>query len=141
MQTIACYGCELPLGEEHFTPGIWERGRGRCRPCQKTYSAAHYAANREKRIAAMIVYNMLKKYGVTQERYQELLEAQSHRCAICGAGSGWRHRQSGELKKLAVDHCHETGRVRGLLCDACNLGIGKLRHDPHLLQKAIDYLR
>jgi hypothetical protein len=141
MQTITCYGCELPLSEEHFTPGIWARGRGRCRPCQKAYGAAFYAANREKYLERMKVNNLLRLYGLTPEAYEELAEAQDHRCAICGAESGWRHRQSGKLKKLAVDHCRKTGRIRGLLCDRCNTAIGKLDHDPDLLQKAIEYLR
>ena len=141
METITCYGCELPLTEEHFTPGIWARGRGRCKPCQKAYSAAHYAANREATLERMKARNLMSLYGLTPEAYAELLEAQERRCAICGAEAGWRHRQSGKLKKLAVDHCHETGRVRGLLCDRCNTAIGKLNHDPALLRKAIDYLR
>jgi hypothetical protein len=89
----------------------------------------------------MVTYNRLKNYGLTADGYQALLAAQDHRCAICGAGSGWRHRQSGKPKRLAVDHCHETGKIRGLLCDACNTAIGKLNHDPNLLRKAIEYLR
>lgn len=141
METIQCYGCGLPLTEEHFTPGIWLRGRGRCRPCQKAFSAAYYVANRDSLLAKMKANNLLKLYGLTLEAYEALLDAQGRRCAICGAETGWRHRQSGELKKLAVDHCHETGRIRGLLCDRCNTAIGKLNHDPDLLQKAIDYLR
>lgn len=54
-------------------------------------------------------------------------------CAICGGTNPSGHR-------LAVDHDHETRRVRGLLCHACNAGIGKLRDSPDLLRKAIDYL-
>jgi hypothetical protein len=110
-------------------------------PCQRAYSAAHYAANREKYLAKMKANNLLKRYGLTADDYEQLLAAQDGKCAICGMTSGWRHRQSGERKKLAVDHCHETGRVRGLLCDRCNTAIGKLNHDPALLQKAIEYLR
>src|SRR5262245_41188535 len=113
MKTIQCYGCQLELTEEHFTPGIWARGRGRCAPCQRAYSAAHYAANRDKYLAKMKVCNLLRLYGLTPEAYEALLEAQGGACAICGASNGWRHRQSGGLKKLAVDHCHETGKVRG----------------------------
>jgi hypothetical protein len=45
-----------------------------------------------------------------------------------------------EDRLLAVDHCHEGGEVRGLLCGRCNMAIGRFEHDPHLLQAAIDYL-
>lgn len=55
-------------------------------------------------------------------------------CAICG------DHQSNQARSMAVDHCHETGRVRGLLCMKCNTGIGKLGDSPELLRKAIAYL-
>lgn len=54
---------------------------------------------------------------------------QGGRCAVCG-----------EEKKLHVDHCHDTGKVRGMLCFACNTGIGKLKDDPDLLLAAHRYL-
>lgn len=73
-------------------------------------------------------------YGLTPERYAELLERQGGRCAICAAESaggrgGWH-----------VDHCHETQAVRGLLCHHCNIGIGQFRDRVDLLQAAIGYL-
>lgn len=62
-----------------------------------------------------------------------MLAAQGGKCAICGGTNPGGHR-------LAVDHDHTTGAVRGLLCHACNAGIGKLRDDPALLRVAADYL-
>lgn len=140
MQTIRCYGCELPLTEEHFTPGIWTRGRGRCRPCQKTYSADNYAANRGLRLEAMNAYNLTKRFGMTVDDYDAMLAGQGGKCAICGATEGWYSPGAGRSKKLSVDHCHEGGQVRGLLCDLCNMGIGRFKHDPDLLRAAIGYL-
>jgi len=61
-----------------------------------------------------------------------LLEDQGGSCKICNNKDGDR--------KLAVDHCHHSGQVRGLLCRRCNVAIGSLEDDPVLLQKAIDYL-
>jgi hypothetical protein len=62
----------------------------------------------------------------------ELLSAQDGRCAICGAERGTR--------RLAIDHDHTTGFIRGLLCVRCNTGLGSFRDDPELLRKAIEYL-
>lgn len=77
-------------------------------------------------------------YGLTVEQYDAMLKAQGGRCAICGGTQG-----DADVRKafLSVDHCHVTGRVRGLLCESCNFGLGKFRDDPELLATAIDYLR
>jgi len=71
------------------------------------------------------------KYGVTIEQYQTMLEAQDGRCAIC--------RRESE-KPLCVDHNHETGKVRGLLCWHCNIALGKLQDDPEVVRAALNYL-
>lgn len=70
------------------------------------------------------------KYGITVEEYDALRGAQGGRCALCGA----------DPEVLCVDHCHATGRVRGLLCSPCNTGIGHLRDDVAILRRAIEYL-
>lgn len=80
----------------------------------------------------------LSKYGITVEKLHEMAENQTHRCAVCGELESV-HR-NGLVKHLAVDHDHETGAVRDLLCTACNTGLGKFRDDPNLLMKAIAYL-
>jgi Recombination endonuclease VII len=64
----------------------------------------------------------------------ELFERQNGTCAICGREE-WE-----KVKVLGVDHDHKTGRVRGLLCTDCNMGLGKFKDDPALLRKAIKYL-
>jgi len=73
------------------------------------------------------------KFGITIQDYNNMLEAQNGACAICGSiGNG--------KKALAVDHCHTTGKIRGLLCDDCNNGLGRFRDNKQSLLKAIDYL-
>lgn len=74
----------------------------------------------------------LRRFGITMAEYQALSDAQDGRCAICGA------QPNG--KALAVDHCHSSAKVRGLLCSSCNTAIGLLKDSPGLLRKAIDYL-
>lgn len=83
--------------------------------------------------------NFLKKtYGVTLEWYEEQLAKQEGLCAICGKPE--TVIICGKQISLAVDHCHDTGKVRGLLCKTCNTVIGTFNHDINLLNKAIKYL-
>lgn len=76
------------------------------------------------------------KFGLEPEDYQRLLAAQDGRCAICRTD-----RPGGAKKHFPVDHCHETGAVRGLLCDRCNRALGLFGDDVEILLKAAEYLR
>lgn len=79
--------------------------------------------------------NWLKRnYGIDLKIYNELFEKQSGCCAICGV------HQSKQKRVMAVDHCHSTKAVRGLLCFNCNTAIGKFNDDASLLYKAIAYI-
>lgn len=80
-----------------------------------------------------------RKYGITLEQYHNLLVAQGGVCAICGKPETCTYQ--GVVRDLCVDHDHETGAVRQLLCAVCNLLIGKAGDDPVLLEKAAAYLR
>lgn len=73
-----------------------------------------------------------KKFGIGLDEYDRLFNAQNGVCAIC---------KEQDTQKLAIDHDHKTGDVRGLLCRACNTGIGLLKDDAQLLKSAIDYLQ
>jgi hypothetical protein len=72
----------------------------------------------------------MKRYGMTIEEFDQMREDQNGLCAVCK----FPHAE------LHIDHDHETGRIRGLLCNKCNLGIGFMRDDPEVLQAAINYL-
>lgn len=76
-------------------------------------------------------------YGITVDEYDRLVEADGGRCAICKKEPTNESRQ----KRLHLDHCHKSGKIRGMLCSACNLGIGKLNDDPELLEAAAAYIR
>jgi hypothetical protein len=82
----------------------------------------------------------MRTYGITQEQHDALFEQQGGKCWICEEPETMPDGRSGKTKALAVDHCHETGLVRGLLCGRCNRGIGLLKDSPDLLGKAIQYL-
>jgi predicted transcriptional regulator len=82
---------------------------------------------------------LLSKYGITGQQYRELLAAQGYGCAICSSTDGML--RLGRKLRLNVDHCHVTGKVRGILCNSCNNGLGRFRDNPDLLLKAADYLQ
>jgi len=81
-------------------------------------------------------YQLKAKYGITLEDYDAILEEQAGLCAIC-----FTPAEDERFGVLCVDHCHDTGRVRGLLCRCCNSGLGKLRDDPELCLQAYKYLK
>ena len=81
--------------------------------------------------------HMKRHYGITPERYFELLDAQGGKCLGCD----YIHDDGGVGKrKLHVDHDHKTGKIRGLLCHQCNAAIGFLREDPARLRRLADYI-
>lgn len=81
------------------------------------------------------VSRLKQRYGITGEKYDEMLAAQGGACAICRAPQG-----DSQYKRLYVDHCHASGTIRGLLCMACNVGIARFGDDPNTLRAAILYL-
>jgi hypothetical protein len=80
-----------------------------------------------------------RKYGLTVERYEELLAAQSGCCAVCGSKEPRGNTRAGKAV-FVVDHDHNTGAVRGLLCRTCNAAIGLLGDNPENLRRALRYL-
>lgn len=127
-----------------------------CRPCHKAKSRAYYLANREAVVARHGEHRrknpdyhkewykqnrhrtwasaLWSRYGLTPGQYDAILEAQGGVCAICGGSDNGKRR-------LAVDHCHTSNTVRGILCGSCNKGIGNLKESERVLLSAIQYLR
>lgn len=79
---------------------------------------------------------LISKYDITLNQYNSTLKQQDYKCAICRTD-----KPGGRRNTFVVDHCHSSGNVRGLLCNHCNTGIGKLKDSPELLLKAIEYLK
>lgn len=101
-----------------------------CKTCRSEFSRKHVSRlSKESRR-----YALQRKFGISEEKYNDLLIDQNSCCAIC------QRHQSNLSRKLAVDHNHLTGQVRGLLCPNCNTGIGNLRDNTEMLEKAIKYL-
>lgn len=166
-----CRKCHLEKPVTDFSVDDKTTGKrlARCKSCVAEYVRGVYAANPEYRAKAKanssryskanpkapeyIRRAMLKhRYNLTHEQYDQLLAAQDHRCALCGTDQHGRDGRSGRYKgerkwtwleqSWPVDHCHTDGRVRGLLCHACNVRVGGYEK---LLEKAgeaklLDYL-
>lgn len=141
-------GAEKPLDD--FSKNItYACGRdSACKVCRGRQNKLHRERNPEKYKAykekwlkkdpegaklKMESCRLRRRYGITLEQYNTLKAKQNNRCAIClSPPNGCR---------LSVDHCHKTGRVRGLLCRPCNAVLGLLKEDPSLFLRAIDYLK
>lgn len=105
--------------------------RGDCKVCCNKKQVAWYQKNRNGLARNRV---LRRNYGITLQQYEDILKSQGGVCAICGKIDHTKRR-------LAVDHDHETKKVRGLLCHLCNQAIGQLKHSTELLQNAIDYLK
>jgi hypothetical protein len=118
------------------SPEGLERRREQKKLASRRYRAANpekvrayhreWSAKRRERDAN---FHRQRTYGISPEQYEEMLKRQGGVCAICGRG-----------RKLCVDHDHDTGHIRGLLCKPCNSSIGQLGDDVEGLKKAISYL-
>lgn len=92
----------------------------RCKVCANAWSKEHRETHPAKLRA--------KKYGIDEITMSKMLEIKH--CALCGESHS----------KMVIDHCHTTGKVRGVLCDPCNVGLGHFRDDIERLKNAINYL-
>lgn len=99
-----------------------------CRVCDNRRSNAYNKAHRHQTINA----HLRRTFGISLEDYNTILERQHGCCAIC-------HRPPTKTR-LAVDHCHVTNKVRGLLCFTCNVALGKFQDSPDRLRAAALYL-
>jgi hypothetical protein len=128
-------GIEKSLEEYHLQRGPrTSEGyrRPTCKSCDAKQSMAWAKANPEKVRVFRRKAKLKEKYGISIEDYNSLLEKQGGVCALCNK----QHLR----RPLNVDHCHNTGKVRGLLCDKCNLGIGLFDDNPELFEKVREYL-
>jgi hypothetical protein len=155
-----CPKCKVQkdFSDFHTQKGKKDGRSSHCKKCRKKYQV-NYAAS-EKRKAVIFRYRHTEKYkeqqrryttgtgrekqkgyrlwyrfGITLERYKEMEREQADSCAICGVHS------SALKTSLNVDHNHENGKVRGLLCAKCNQGLGLFKDNPVLFGRAIDYLK
>lgn len=117
-----CVNCSGPVPPERNARAIFCSVR--CKNLERARTGAAREATRR--------HYFKQLYGLTVEQVEEMA---AKGCEICGT-SEW----TGKHARPHVDHCHKTGRVRGILCGECNTGLGKFRDDPALLRRAVEYL-
>lgn len=142
-----CSRCLKAQPEDQFGADL-PRPERTCKTCWRTMPAGGWKGETAAQVRRR---NLWAKYRITVEEYDALRVAQNFRCAICGIHENdiamkarGRPRKDGAppatSAPLAVDHCHSTGAVRGLLCPGCNTGLGCFKDRPDLLKQAIEYL-
>jgi hypothetical protein len=111
----------------HYTKYNTKKDRDKAKQAGRKYQKSEHGRNKAYE------YAIKRKYGLSADKYAAMLNAQDHACAVCG-----RHGET--YRKLCVDHDHETGVVRGLLCDRCNKALGLVKDEVILLTKLAEYL-
>ena len=106
---------------------------------RKEYSREWQQKSRAANPDYYLTRQLQKTYGITLEWYRKILTEQNGVCAICKKLETTQIR--GKTIAMSVDHCHTSGKARGLLCTQCNRGLGLFKDDPEILQSAISYLR
>lgn len=139
-KTKNCNGCKQTLPVEKFS----RRRDGYqhlCKPCQSVYQK-NYVRRKDPtaRAKANRKWRLGRYFGMTPEQYDEMLKNQNNACAVCHQEEKLINHKTGKLSPLSVDHCHATGKVRSLLCNRCNVTLGRVADSPALLRKLADYV-
>lgn len=130
-----CTKCSIPKPFTDFHKGsnYADGYRSICKACMSAYYKQRNSQPKQKLKQREWSYRRL--YNITPAEYDQLLKKQGGGCAICG---DTKTRKGSD--HLHVDHDHQTGEVRGILCNHCNVALGYIKDKPDLLQKAINYL-
>jgi hypothetical protein len=141
-----CSVCKIEKPSDEFTRQYVTRNgevfgpysRAACKKCLAAGHRARYAASGVKRAPAtsevMRSRNLKAAYGITDEDYEEMLASQNGCCAICLVNV------TDLSRKLVIDHCHKSGKIRALLCATCNSALGFAKDSSEILRRAADYL-
>jgi hypothetical protein len=130
---------EMTASPDKYPQGYFKEKE--CRKCKSLFkpnAPSHLYCSQECADFSLVSNYLKRNYGLDYTTYLTLLEEQQHKCKICD-GEGFVIKDTHKIK-LVVDHDHETGKVRGLLCHNCNRGLGLFKDNTKVLKNAINYL-
>jgi hypothetical protein len=141
-----CSHCGKVKPESEFYPRHSRRGRpnavsSQCKTCMAILARQRYHKTDPSHITQQKRKYALRNYGISQQEYENLLEEQNWVCKTCGQPETKLHPATHKVLCLSVDHDHQTGRVRGLLCHRCNMALGLVHDDPEILSNMIEHLK
>jgi hypothetical protein len=116
-------------------PTLFHKKKGSADGYSRTCKSCDYEVVKKSRIKnpdTHTDYCLKQKYNISLEEFRKMESSQNYSCAVCGTKPEYR---------LCVDHRHDTGKIRGLLCRSCNKAIGQLGDKPESLLKAYNYLK
>lgn len=135
-----CRSCNeaKPLSAFYRTTDNSSRLRSRCKVCTNLQND-RWRKNNVDRVKTTMRrqnhrINLMRRFGITVEQFDALFAACDGRCAIC-------QQPETRARRLSLDHCHGTKKLRGFLCSRCNLLLGGAKDDPDILERAAAYLR
>jgi len=132
-----CSKCKFLKSFDNFSycSKVMSGLRSQCQTCERTQNSEWRA--KPGMVDYRRKYRIEKEYNIKYEDFLKMSEQQEHKCLICETTDS--KARNGEF--LVIDHCHETSKIRGLLCNDCNTALGKFKDDIKLLLKAIEYLK
>lgn len=131
-----CKRCDKELPISSFYSNYDNRSgksysRSMCLHCESKHNREKYLANKPRILANSKKNHLMRNYGLTQDDFNKMFKDQDGKCAICFKESD---------RTLHVDHCHDTGKIRKLLCSPCNQAIGLFKEDQTIMASAMKYL-
>lgn len=123
-----CVKCSFPRGDRERKP----------RSNPKPFDPIAYQLREDRKDKQR--GRLRRLYGITPEDYFRMLDEQQHTCAICGIHQSDLKSTAAGRDVFRIDHCHSTGKVRGLLCDSCNVSLGHMKENVDFLKNMIDYI-
>ena len=140
---MICRVCEVDRPDDEYSD--WGRQRWECRSCVSDRNRAYGQANRDRRNERLREWRsrnpeaakmkdlrarLTRKYRLTPHEVAAMIDAQGSRCLLCASST----------RRLVIDHCHDSGRVRGMLCRSCNTIVGQVEMAPALLNRLSAYI-
>ena len=139
-----CFTCkeekDVSLFKKHSQRNTYESSCRKCRNKAQEVRLKDKPEHKAKKRKLNYKFKLKSKYGIDIHIYNKMLEDQNNKCMICN-NPEIHVDTTGKIQRLSVDHCHETGIIRGLLCKRCNSGLGQFKDKVTLLYKAIEYLK